>query len=1563
MSIRAVNDKTVRGRTLSGRISSNVRSNWQRFRATPARMLFLALIVLLSLLAFRQFGSSSSGARINVGPSAQSTTSSPADRQSLYFEPNVGQTDPAVRFMVHVGGGSLFFTPKEVVLVMASVNTPHETTPDVNVPRSDQDTRLSAARSTPPIRRNVVRMSFVDAGLISPVEVGKPLAGKVNYLIGNDPSQWHTNLPTYASIAYKDIYPGVMLNYSGYSTLPGMSDKPGTKAVLEGTYSVQPGADPSQIRWRYGYLGTEGEVRQAGEKVELSTDQAGNLEVRLAQRPDSTSLTNNATAATTGATGGAEAVVAVLTEQAPVAWQEINGQRVPVAVQYKLPPDADNADSRDRDRINSGDDIGGGIISFQVGDYNHAYPLIIDPSLYYSSYIGGSGVDSGYALGLDGSGYTYIGGETASTNFPFTGSAFQRTYGGGTEDAFVAKFNTLLSGSSSLIYATYLGGNGFDRANNMAVDSNGYAYITGYTNSTNFPGPLSGGVPGAPNGFQTTLAGGYDAFIAKLKPNGTDLTYSSYLGGSSNEWVPGEPNTTYNSGITVDGSGYAYISGMTTSTFAQGFPATVGAFQRDYQGGARDAWLAKVNTNSSGSNSLVYCTYLGSNGDEVGVGVAVDGQGQAYVSGAVYQNSSNFPTTANAFQQSSGYTIQNNDVFLTKFNASGSGLLYSTLYGSTGYEGGARIKLVGSVAYLAGNSNSSTLPTGPNAKSYRTSNSGDYDAILLAFNTSGSGTGSLLYTSFLGGSSFDSGRDLAVDGSGNAYIVGYTGSTSSGGFPTRNAIQTDNNGGLDAFVAELNTNVTGDSSLVFSTFFGGASDDLGFGIGLDSGGNAYIGGTTSSTPGGTHGFPILNGYQTTLNGTTDAFVAMIDSIAPTPTPTVTCASSSEWCTDLSPNVGTGSNELRGVVATNNNDVWAVGGSSITPQGGQPLIEHWTNGVWATVSPVPTIGVLNGVASLSGSDAWAVSDSGVIHWNGTSWSTSPAPNGAKAISAYSGGAPTAYDVWAVGTTNVEHYDGTSWSVSTPVPSGGALNGVVAINHSDVWTVGSVGTNPLAMHYTGNWATVSIPTPTSATAVTLYSVDAYSSKSVWIAGTYYADGYYQTLIDYWDGVVGNNWRIVPSPNYSRDENDLYRVYVTYPGDVWAVGAYDNSGLGPQSLSGFVYPGLRTLILHWNGQTWDRVDSPAPGVGSQLLAITGATSLSPSGQIISSNWAVGSYENSGISPSQTLIEHITPPTTPVRTRSYYELTTSTSIHKDQGCAAATSGPNNGPSGLVILDYGQPRDWSISLQHDWGSYLIPGGEPEASRHAHISGITAAVEAFIDGYESCVSSGLTQLHIAVSINNDVRSGGATLSADHARAWADMVKAIQAYAYGYPAIFVSAGIDGEPDFDPGCYQGGWCGDSQLSNTEKWIQAYSDKNVSPVFNFGSLDGYPCRPSGYGGFPPPRSCRADWNQDRNYSVAWGISQARPVPEIYNSGWARDWYIVKRWGLERYPSNPAMEFKGVMTECNGDLPNCQSNFPSGPGLDYRQAWPILWLEVNSDPVIGLFPYWPTYIQSGNY
>lgn len=456
-----------------------------------------------------------------------------------------------------------------------------------------------------------------------------------------------------------------------------------------------------------------------------------------------------------------------------------------------------------------------------------------------------------------------------------------------------------------------------------------------------------------------------------------------------------------------------------------------------------------------------------------------------------------------------------------------------------------------------------------------------------------------------------------------------------------------------------------------------------------------------------------------------------------------------------------------------------------------------------------------------------------------------------------------------------------------------------------------------------------------------------------GAYYASGYNHTLIEYWDG---SSWRIVPSPNPSRDYNELFHVWVTTPGDVWAVGAYDDSGLNPGTGAGasIPYTGWKTLLLHWNGQSWDQIDSPNLGVGSELVGVTGSSVLNST---LTSNWAVGSYISDGLAPSQTLIEHITAPTPPTRTTSYYENSISLTDHHTQGCMAAA----NHESGIIILDYGRAEDWG-TLGRQYGTELIGTLSRADISNANAPGdITRAAEMFAKGYDDAFYNPLPSLScphvqgpegvitVSISINNQFNVLPASERVGHAQAWAQMIKDVQNYVNTnlHGNIVVAAGLDAEPNFDNGYLE------NQLSATEQWGRAYSDTNVAPYYDFGSLDAYPCRPSAYPGFPDPLPCSV-WKVDRDYMVSWGIPQARPLPEIYKPVFAREWYIVKRWGIERYPNSPYMDFKGEMTECL-----------SGCGVDElhaSQAWPIMWLELNSDSVRGIGPGSSTDIKCSN-
>ena len=335
---------------------------------------------------------------------------------------------------------------------------------------------------------------------------------------------------------------------------------------------------------------------------------------------------------------------------------------------------------------------------------------------------------------------------------------------------------------SGLVYSTYLGGSADDRGDGIAIDTAGNAYMTGSTSSTNFPT-----TPGA---FKTTFGGGvdeffpHDAFVTKLNPTGSGLVYSTYLGGSGDD---------SGLGIAVDPAGNAYVTGDTDSA---DFPTTLAAFQPALDGPC-DAFVTKLNLTGSG---LVYSTYLGGSGCEGGGGIAVDAAGQPYVTGQT--DSTNFPTTPGAFQTANAGSA---DAFVTKLNPTGSGLVYSTYLGGSGFEGGQGIALDTSPmpnAYVIGTTGSTNFPTTPNA--FQPTFAGgppDGDAFVTKLNPTGSG---LIYSSYLGGSGQDRGNDIALDAlpNPNAYV---TGSTRSTDFPTTpGAFQTTNGGGLkDAFVAKI----------------------------------------------------------------------------------------------------------------------------------------------------------------------------------------------------------------------------------------------------------------------------------------------------------------------------------------------------------------------------------------------------------------------------------------------------------------------------------------------------------------------------------------------------------------------------------------------------------------------------------------------------------------------------------------------------------------------------------------------------------------------------------------
>ncbi|MGO8816296.1 MAG: SBBP repeat-containing protein [Terriglobia bacterium] len=695
----------------------------------------------------------------------------------LSFEANSGQTDPSVKFLSRGQGYTLFLTNGEAVLTLRKSSA-------VGGPSSVGAKSPSSVAAGPAIKKSgreitdnapsaheaVLRMQLVGANSAPSVTGNDELPGKVNYFIGNVPSKWRTNVPTFARVNYENVYPGVDLVY--YGTQGG---------ELEYDFVVAPGADPQSIA-----LGIASEAH-----APLRIDSNGELLVALRD-------------------GDVRLRKPVVYQTLPDSWQRtaLHGRRTAIDSRYAL--DAQNH------------------VRFELGPYDHTRPLVIDPVLVYATYIGGNGGDVGYSIQVDATFDAYIAGSTVSTNFPTAGTPYQgasrgngdgfvtkintggtqlifSTYLGGSEtdaitamtlfngspfvtgytnspdfptkspiagtnpfqmiyggntDAFVAELNTL---GTVLEYSTYLGGSGADYGQGIAVNSAGNAYVTGSTQSANFP-IISGG-------FQSSLVGSQNVFVTQVNFTGTALVYSTFLGGSSADTAQS---------IQLDSAGDAYLAGYTFST---NFP-TVAPFQAANAGGA-DAFIAELGPAGA---VLTFSTYLGGTGNDYAYGLALDSTSSPniYITGGT--SSTDFPTTSGAFQTSLNGDA---DAFVTKLNPSGSALAYSTYLGGSGVDQGTAIAVIPTGATNAGNvfvtgfTQSTDFPLaspiqsvlGLSANTLYCGSAPCSDAFVTQFNPGGS---SLTFSTFLGGNGADFGQGIALDLTGDPYV---TGSTDSTNFP------------------------------------------------------------------------------------------------------------------------------------------------------------------------------------------------------------------------------------------------------------------------------------------------------------------------------------------------------------------------------------------------------------------------------------------------------------------------------------------------------------------------------------------------------------------------------------------------------------------------------------------------------------------------------------------------------------------------------------------------------------------------------------------------------------
>ena len=705
-------------------------------------------------------------------------------RLPLHFIANQGQVHGGVAFYETGPGHAIFFTPQEIVLALTEVSN-HGKANGKPVYGDSLPGKIAD------LRTSYLRIAMIGMNKDVRVVPEEPRQGRVNYFLGSDPAKWRTNIATCGAVLYKNAYPGIDIRFYGNNRL------------LEYDIIVRPGADPSVVKFRY--CGAN----------DVRVTKGGDLDIEL----------------------GGGAVI----QKKPVVYQRTAGRRVMRSGSFTVRKTPEKS-TVSKTSTGSGQFHRTFTCGFDLGHYDKNSPLVIDPTIAYSTYLGGSGQygDSAEAIAVDAGGNAYVTGYTSSADFPVTSGALQTTIKSSEWNVFVTK---MAASGAKLVYSTYLGGSGCESASAIALDSSGNAYVTGFTTSADFP--VTSGA------FQATLKSTYgNAFVTKIAANGAKLVYSTYLGGGLGDSA---------SAIDVDTGGNAYVTGFSSSS---DFPVTSGAFQTSLKATRLGSGNAFVTEFASGGASLIYSTYLGGGVNDTGCAIAVDASGNAYVTGQ--SSSKDFPVTPGAFQATLNATGSAGNAFITELAPGGACLVYSTYLGGSGGDSASGIAIDGSGnAYLTGYTLSSDFPV--TAGVFQAGIKGTQNAFLSEMASGGS---SLVYSTYLGGSGNDSATSIAIDASGAAYVTGWTASSD---FPlTSGALQTTlNTTQTNGFVSEI---APGGKSLVYSTYLGGSVSDSPSGIVLDTLGNAYVTGFTSSAD-----FPVTSGaFQTVLNSSGDnGFVTRI----------------------------------------------------------------------------------------------------------------------------------------------------------------------------------------------------------------------------------------------------------------------------------------------------------------------------------------------------------------------------------------------------------------------------------------------------------------------------------------------------------------------------------------------------------------------------------------------------------------------------------------------------------------------------------------------------------------
>lgn len=594
--------------------------------------------------------------------------------------------------------------------------------------------------------------------------------------------KWQTEIPNFKKIQMKNVYQGIDTVWKGKEN-----------GGIQYDFVVKPNANPNQIEW---------EIKGA-ESVEIKDN--GDLLVKTE--------------------------FGTIKQQKPFTYQEnTNGLRQEVQSKFVIKETEQST-----------------IVSFEVGNYDRTKTLTIDPSvnlsnLAFSTFLGGSDADEGEAIAVDRAGNVYVTGETESTSFPTTAGTFD-TSQNSFDDVFVSKLN---ASGTELIYSTFLGGNGRDTATDIAIDSSGNAYITGFTFRVTTDYPTTTGA------FDEVHNGDADAFATKLNPTGSALVYSTFLGGGRDD---------LGIGITVDALGNAFVTGRADNS-TTAFPTTAGAFDTTHNGND-DVFVTKLNVSGS---ALIYSTFIGGGAADQGNSIKVDTSGNAFIAGRTNSTGAPlFPRTLGAFQFfSSGPGSR--DGFVTKLNGTGSSIVYSTFLGGSGDDTAFSLAIdLSGNAFITGETDDAATDYPTTTGAFDEIHNGSDDAFATKLNDDGT---ALIYSTFLGGSADDSGRGIAIDFSGNAFVTGHAFDSTADYPTTTGAFNELHNGSFDTFVTKLNT--TG-SVLRYSTFIGGNDTDNGRGIAIDSSGNAFVTGHASDS---TTNYPTTTEtFQPEHNGGLDAFVS------------------------------------------------------------------------------------------------------------------------------------------------------------------------------------------------------------------------------------------------------------------------------------------------------------------------------------------------------------------------------------------------------------------------------------------------------------------------------------------------------------------------------------------------------------------------------------------------------------------------------------------------------------------------------------------------------------------